>query len=152
MKKIIILLVLVMVASFIYQQATAAYGPSKFYGPFNAEVHRVIDGDTIKVTAQIFPHIEAVLSVRLAGIDTPEVRTKKACEKVLGLAAKAFVEAKFPPDGNPWVLLKNVKDDKFSGRVVADVMLSKTVSLNQLLLDSGHAVVYTGKGARKVWC
>ena len=128
------------------------YGPSKFYGPYNAEVVRVIDGDSIKVIAEIFPHIEANLNVRLEGIDTPELRGKCEKEKQLARAAKAFVEAQFPASGNPWVLLRNVRDDKYSGRVVATVHITKTETLNQMLLDSGHAVVYTGRGKRKDWC
>ena len=131
-------------------QAVNAYEPSKIYGPYYAEVVRTIDGDTIVVRARIFPHFEANLSVRIAGIDTPEIRGKCEEEKQLAQDAKAWVENRFPP--GTWVLLENVEDDKYSGRVVADVYLSPDMSLGQMLLDDGQAVEYYGTGPKKNWC
>jgi len=129
-----------------------AYGPTKFYGPYNAEVVRVIDGDTIVVVAEIFPHLDANISVRIEGIDTPELRGKKECEKVLARAAKEFVESKFTIEDNPWVQLVNVKDDKYAGRVVANVFLDHKTSLGALLLINDMAVPYDGKKKTHKWC
>jgi len=131
-------------------QAVLSYGPSKIYGPYNAEVTRIIDGDTIVVRARIFPHNEMHLSVRIAGIDTPELRGKCEGEKVLAKEAKAWVEDILP--AGSWVVLENVKDDKYSGRVVADVYLEPGKSLGQMLHDSGKGVPYDGSGPREDWC
>jgi len=131
-------------------QGVHAYGKSKLYGPYNAEVIRVIDGDTIAVRAQIFPHFEAALNVRIAGVDTPELRGKCDGEKILATEVKAWVENLFPE--GTWVLLENVKDDKYSGRVVADVRITPTTDLGQMLLDADLAVAYDGNGPRQSWC
>ena len=57
------------------------------------EVVRVYDGDTIVVNIpDVHPIIGKKMKVRVAGIDTPEIRTKNKCEKELGKKAKAFVQ------------------------------------------------------------
>ena len=56
---------------------------------YNCRLVKVIDGDTID--GDIDLGFEVVLSkqrVRLAGIDTPESRTRNLAEKALGLKAK----------------------------------------------------------------
>jgi endonuclease YncB( thermonuclease family) len=154
MKKIAAIIFGIVLGFTVGKAFAIGYGPSKFYGPYNAEVMRVIDGDTIVVMAEIAPNLIAEWSVRLAGIDTPETfRPKCEKERALGKLATQFVKNRFPTNqGNPWVLLRYVKDDKFSGRVVADVHISKSTTLNKLLIDNGHAVEYHGKGPRHDWC
>lgn len=62
-------------------------------GPVKASVERVIDGDTVKMRAYIWVDQELIVSVRVAGIDAPELfRPKCAAEKLKARAAKAFVE------------------------------------------------------------
>lgn len=55
----------------------------------HATITRVIDGDTIVMQAHLGLGVHVDVTVRLFGIDTPEVRGK---EKVRGLEAKAFVD------------------------------------------------------------
>ena len=56
---------------------------------YNCTIDRVIDGDTIDVNIDLgFSVILKKQRVRLAGIDTPESRTRNKAEKVLGLEAK----------------------------------------------------------------
>ena len=56
---------------------------------YNAVLDRVIDGDTIDVTLDLGFDIKLHKQrVRLAGIDTPESRTRNLAEKALGLKAK----------------------------------------------------------------
>ena len=56
---------------------------------YNAVLERVIDGDTIDVTLDLGFDIKLHKQrVRLAGIDTPESRTRNLAEKALGLKAK----------------------------------------------------------------
>ena len=58
---------------------------------YDAEVVRVIDGDTIDVIVDLGFDVWIRKRVRLAGINTPEVRTRDKKEKVKGLRAKARV-------------------------------------------------------------
>ena len=56
---------------------------------YNATLVRVIDGDTIDVDIDLgFSVWLKKQRIRLAGIDTPESRTRNKEEKVMGLAAK----------------------------------------------------------------
>lgn len=52
------------------------------------KVTKVVDGDTIDVDIDLGFNISYTQRVRLAGIDTPESRTKDLREKALGLEVK----------------------------------------------------------------
>ena len=108
---------------------------------------RVIDGDTIVVNiAEWPPIIGKEIRVRLAGIDTPEIRRVKCPEeKELGLLAKKYLEELLRDV--KILMLTNIGRGKFF-RLVADVRADGQ-SVNQLLLDRGHAKVY---GGDKGWC
>jgi micrococcal nuclease len=56
------------------------------------QVHNVVDGDTIDVDIDLGFDISLAKRVRLAGIDTPESRTKDAYEKKLGLESKDWLK------------------------------------------------------------
>ena len=53
------------------------------------EIVKVVDGDTVDVVIDLGFDLSKKERVRLAGIDTPESRTRDAAEKKLGLQAKA---------------------------------------------------------------
>ena len=56
---------------------------------YQAELDRVVDGDTVDVILDLGFDVKLHKQrVRLAGIDTPESRTRDLAEKKLGLAAK----------------------------------------------------------------
>ena len=121
-----------------------------------ADVISVYDGDTIKVNANVWPGLTWRGSIRVRGVDTPEIRGKCEDEKARARAAKEFVQstiAQFPlSDKAYWVVtLHNVKLGKFAGRVVADVELPDGTDLAALLIETGHARTYDG-GARSGWC
>lgn len=114
---------------------------------FYADLVRVIDGDTIVVNIDLgFGIWRMDEHVRLAFIDTPEVRTRDLEEKARGLEAKAFVEESFATAGNR-MILQTTKDSGKYGRYVAVVLLADsegqfTLNLNQTLLDEGLAEFY----------
>ena len=56
---------------------------------YKARLDRVIDGDTIDVHMDLGFDITVHKRIRLAGIDTPESRTRDLEEKKRGLASKA---------------------------------------------------------------
>ena len=118
--------------------------PYMFYG----NLVRIIDGDTIVVDIDLgFDIWKKDEHVRLAGIDTPEIRTKDLVEKAAGFKAKEFVEQKFAQYG-PRMLLVTLKDSGKFGRYVAYVLLDEegfgnfSYNLNQGLLDEGLAAIY----------
>lgn len=107
----------------------------------------VIDGDTFKARIETWPgqHVEA--TVRIAGIDAPELRGACAVEKSLANSAKVRL-ATLLADGQ--VLLLDVKPDKYAGRVDAVVAVEGR-SIGEVLVSEGHARTYSG-GPRRGWC
>ena len=88
-------------------------------GPIPAEVIRIVDGDTVRVRAHIWINQSIEISVRIAGIDAPEIaRPDCRAERQQADAAKAEVSALIGAD---MVRLYNVRLGKYAGRVVADI-------------------------------
>ncbi|MCY4384132.1 MAG: thermonuclease family protein [Nitrospinae bacterium] len=114
-----------------------------------ARVTRVLDGDTVKVEARVWPGLIAQTNVRVRGVDTPEIRRPKCgeYERRRGLAARDFVRGVIGEQ----VWLINVTHGKFGRRVVASVLLADGRDLATLLLATGHALPYRG-GRRPKWC
>jgi micrococcal nuclease len=109
------------------------------------KVTKVVDGDTIDVDIDLGFDISFSSRVRLAGIDTPESRTKDKVEKELGLQSKEYL-AKHLKDANS-VVIKTEKinsTEKF-GRVLGWVYVNgDTVSLNDKMINDGYAWGYMG--------
>ncbi len=62
-------------------------------GPINARVVSVYDGDTMTVDAEPWPGLVARTKVRVAGVDTPEIRGMCQAEKELAIRARDFVRS-----------------------------------------------------------
>lgn len=115
-------------------------------GPIPAQVERVVDGDTIRVRADIWIDQSISVLVRVADIDAPEIfRPKCQTEKLKAREAKAFV-ADFVSSGN--VNLYNIHNGKYAGRVVARIENSDGNDLAAALVAANHAVY----GQRGTWC
>ena len=56
------------------------------------KINRVVDGDTIDVTIDLGFDLLKKERVRIAGVDTPEKRTRDLEEKALGLDATAWMK------------------------------------------------------------
>ena len=105
-------------------------------------VIKVYDGDTITIASKL-PIKNSLLyrfSVRLNGIDTPEMKSSCNDEKNVAHQAQEFVSKLIL---NKYVRLENIKNEKY-GRILADVYIGD-VHLNELLLKERYAVVYNGK-------
>lgn len=109
-----------------------------------ADVVRVIDGDTVKMRVHVW--LGTHVNVRIRGIDTPEIRTKCAKEKKRARQAKHFLEKLL--SGN--VKLMNITRGKYAGRVMADVQVDGN-DVAYEMIDKGHARPYHG-GKRLPWC
>jgi len=104
------------------------------------KVIKVYDGDTITIAAKIYESSPVYrFSVRLRGIDTPEIKTKSETEKHLAIKARDFLADRIM---DKVVVLQNVSTEKY-GRLLADVYYDGCL-INELMLTSGHAVKYDG--------
>ena len=110
---------------------------------YNCTIVKVIDGDTVDVDIDLgFGVWLKKQRIRLYGIDTPESRTRDLEEKKYGLVAKAFVLAHLPLGSTRTLTTVQDKTGKY-GRILGTIMLpDRKISLNQMLLDEGHATVY----------
>ena len=126
--------------------ACPTYAAKEYGNIIVSRVGTVIDGDSFKVDIDSWPEIAGKgITVRINGIDTPELRGKCEAEKQLARKAKQFaVEAL---RSAKVVELRNMKRGKYF-RVVADVYLDGG-SLSNSLINSGNAVIYK---KYKAWC
>ena len=103
----------------------------------------VYDGDTFTIATNLpgYKYEAVKFSVRVAGIDCPEMRTKDESEKAVAQIAKNFVISQIMDKS---VYLKDVKFDKY-GRILAHVYLKdETTSLSEKLLRERLGVSYDG--------
>ena len=108
-------------------------------------VLKVYDGDTITIAFRL-PYEGSALyrsSVRLNGIDAPEIKGKNEDEKKAAQIAKHALETLIL---EKIVTLKNIQTEKY-GRILADVYIGD-IHVNQWLLDHKLVVSYDG-GTKK---
>ena len=117
-------------------------------GPITAEVVKVRDGDTVEVTAHIWPQQTVAVAVRLRGIDAPEMSGKCDAEKQAAGAAKARLSALLAGGA---VTISNVSGDKYFGRVLAEMSAAGHADVGAVLLRERLVAPYQGK-ARRDWC
>jgi micrococcal nuclease len=110
------------------------------------KVTKIVDGDTIDVDIDLGFNISFSQRVRLAGIDTPESRTKDLREKALGLEVKNKVKVSM--ESAKKVVIKTELPDSTEkyGRILGWVYLDgATESLNEQLIEEGYAWGYMGE-------
>ena len=107
----------------------------------SGKVIKVYDGDTITIAAKMTYEGSPIFrfSVRLNGIDTPEIKTTSKPEKELAIIARDALSSKIM---GKMITLKNVSLEKY-GRLLADVYLDD-LNLNKWLIENKYAVVYDG--------
>lgn len=115
----------------------------------NVQVISVYDGDTFKVKLSCDKDVLCqAVSVRVKGIDTPEIKSKNKCEKEKAKQAKAFTKS-FLESGT--VNLKSCDRDKYF-RLLCDVEVNKK-DLAQSLIKEKLAVKYDGGKKQTIdWC
>ncbi len=107
---------------------------------YNAELDRVIDGDTLDCILDLGFDVKLHKQrIRLAGIDTPESRTRNLEEKALGLKAKdRLIELCVGS-----FKVQSLGKGKY-GRILGIPYTEDGKSICQILIDEGHAVEYWG--------
>ena len=144
MKKLFLLLLVVPVL-------VLAQGKQKAGVTYDAQITRVIDGDTVAFHAPFLPDpLKKELSIRVFGVDTPEKGHRAQCpsEAQRGEAATAFTKNAIAQAAQRQIILMDW--DKYGGRVLGDVILNGQ-SLRGMLIVNGYAREYYGE-AKTSWC
>ncbi len=115
---------------------------------YDVTLLKVYDGDTVYIETELWPNLSQFTKLRILGIDTPEIRTRKTCEKVLGYEAKRFLGNYLTGKA---LTLSDVKYGKYAGRVIGN-LYADGVLVSKIMIDRGYAVPYFGKKKTKVWC
>ena len=111
------------------------------YAQTEVQYIRNYDGDTITFN---------VGKVRVLGVDTGELKSKKPCEKEMGLIAKEYVEKRMKKATK--ITITNFEKKDIYKRILADVQVDGK-SLKEELLQGHYAVPYVPKKRQKVnWC
>jgi endonuclease YncB( thermonuclease family) len=111
---------------------------------------RNYDGDTIVVNIpNVHPIIGENISIRIKGIDTPEIKTNDKCERDIALKAWQIVKNILITAHR--IDLENIKRDKYF-RIDADV-IADGISLQKIMLKEKLAYPYNhGKKQKIDWC
>jgi micrococcal nuclease len=108
-------------------------------------VTKIVDGDTIDVVIDLGFDISFSSRVRLAGIDTPESRTKDLKEKALGLESKDYLKKRLEQATNIVIRTEKVNSSEKYGRILAWLYLDgETKSVNHEMIEKGYAWGYLG--------
>lgn len=181
MKNVRLPLTLVLITLLLlYVAFSQTQEPLKYYAVQLDDHGKIYDGDTIQdvaITLKVFQErteaapevlwpgivfkgdtLYAITDIRIAGIDTPEKRPKKAGRTQASLdreksaaaaATQALTEILEAHDYNFY--LANPQLGKYAGRIVADIYVGpEKQRVATRLIESGHAKQYDG-GTKPVW-
>ena len=118
------------------------------------KINRVVDGDTIDVTIDLGFDLMKKERVRIAGVDTPEKRTRDLEEKALGIDATNWMKEKLEgaiKGDDELVIRTELKGGvgKY-GRLLGWLYVGDDdVSLNEKMIDEGYAWGYDGGTKQK---
>ena len=118
------------------------------------KINRVLDGDTIDVTIDLGFDLYKKERVRVAGVDTPEKRTRDKEEKELGLDATAWLKEKLDGalrgDDSLVIRTELVGGVGKYGRLLGWLYIGDAdLSLNEQMIDEGYAWAYDGGTKKK---
>ena len=130
---------------------SVAFGSASSQNAVTALVTDAYDGDTLTVQAGIWPDLTWAGSVRILGVDAPEIRGACETERQLAIVARDYLRDLLIDES---VILVGAENDKYGGRVLANVYIwqdEELARVSDLLIANGHAREYTG-GTRQGWC
>ena len=115
---------------------------------YRCKILRILDGDTVDVDLDLgFKVVLSKERVRIAGIDTPESRTRDLEEKKFGLASKERLKQLL----GKTAVIRTMKPDskeKF-GRILGDFIVDGK-SVSEILIEEGYAVPYQGNNKEEL--
>ena len=118
------------------------------------EINRVLDGDTIDVTIDLGFDLYKKERVRIAGVDTPEKRTRDLEEKALGIDATNWLKEKLESTlaGDDELTIRTELHGGVGkyGRLLGWLYVGEdTISLNEQMITEGYAWEYDGGTKQK---
>ncbi len=114
-----------------------------------AGVLSVYDGDTLTIEGHPWPNVAITASIRVRGVDTPELRGRCPEEKALAREARDFTRAFVTrSDDQVWVVFHG--RGKY-GRLIAEVYDATGKNLAAELIAASLGRPYAG-GKREGWC
>ena len=118
------------------------------------EINRVLDGDTIDVTIDLGFDLYKKERVRVAGVDTPEKRTRNLEEKALGIDATNWLKKKLEDtiSGDDELSIRTELKGGVGkyGRLLGWLYVGdEEVSLNEDMIEEGYAWAYDGGTKQK---
>ena len=118
------------------------------------EINRVLDGDTIDVTIDLGFDLYKKERVRVAGVDTPEKRTRNLEEKALGIDATNWLKKKLEDTiaGEDELTIRTelVGGMGKYGRLLGWLYIGEdALSLNEQMITEGYAWAYDGGTKQK---
>ncbi len=116
---------------------------------YPAVVDYIFDGDTFAAYVMLDEDIKVAARIRIINVDTPEIHGD--CEYEINMANKAKERlAELLPVGSV-VELKEIKDDKYLGRIDARVFTGDNKDVGKILIEEKLGREYSG-GKRLPWC
>ena len=117
-------------------------------------IDKVLDGDTIDVTIDLGFDLYKKERVRIAGVDTPEKRTRNLEEKALGIDATNWLKEKLDTtiagDDELTIRTELVGGVGKYGRLLGWLYIGDSVlSLNEQMITEGYAWEYDGGTKQK---
>ena len=116
--------------------------------PRPVQVLRTIDGDTFEARVTLSSGATITTRIRLRDIDAPELHARCADEFRRAVAAGEALDKLLSEGG---VTISNIGQDKYPGRIDANVATSRTPDVSAALLAGGYGRPYDG-GHRESWC
>ena len=118
------------------------------------EIVKVVDGDTIDVIIDLGFDLYKKERVRVAGVDTPEKRTRNLEEKELGIDATNWLKDQLESaiDGEDDLVIRTEIDGGFGkyGRLLGWLYIGEdTESINERMIVEGYAWSYDGGTKQK---
>ena len=111
-----------------------------------SRLYKVVDGDTIEVDIDLGFDIAIHKPVRLAGVDTPESRTKDAYEKKLGLEAKEWLKLQLKDAETLRIKTEKPDSTEKYGRILGWLYIgNEAISINEKMIQQGYAWSYLGE-------
>jgi micrococcal nuclease len=115
------------------------------YEYYVRKIENVVDGDTIDVLIDLGFDIMFKSRVRLAGIDTPESRTRDLAEKALGLESKEYLKKALKDAKSIIIKTEKMNSSEKYGRILGWLYINgDTVSVNDMMINDGYAWGYLG--------
>lgn len=116
---------------------------------YPAVVEYIFDGDTFAADVILDEDIKVATRIRLINVDTPEIHGE--CDYEVDMANKAKERlTELLPIGSV-VELKEIKDDKYLGRIDARVFTADNEDVGEILIKEKLGRRYSG-GKRLPWC